>query len=152
MCVADLGRQPNTQTPELLVDGERIGIRLVRLDGARASPALDYEELCRERQQREAEEEERILYVAMTRARERLLLSGSIDFERWPRREPPTPISWLGPALGRGAPRARTGGLTAVHDLPLGPGDSVSVRCRLNSPANVGTVLLADQPSAPPAR
>ncbi len=28
VCVADLGRQPNTQTPDLLVDGDRIGLRL----------------------------------------------------------------------------------------------------------------------------
>ena len=33
VCVADLGRQPNAQTPDLLVDGERVGLRLVRLDG-----------------------------------------------------------------------------------------------------------------------
>ena len=71
VCLADLGRQPNTQTPDLLVEGERIGLRLMRLDGARSSPALDYEALCGERRAREAEEEDRILYVAMTRARER---------------------------------------------------------------------------------
>ena len=47
VCVADLGRQPNTRRPDLLVDGERIGLRLVRLDGEPSSPALDYEELAR---------------------------------------------------------------------------------------------------------
>jgi len=150
VCLADLGRLPNTQSPDLLVEGERIGIRLARLDGARSSPALDYEDLCRERQQREAQEEERILYVAMTRARERLLLSGSIDFERWPRREPPTPISWLAPALAEELPELARAGQAAVHDLRLGPGGSVRVRCRLNTPGTVGAVLASDQPSAPP--
>jgi ATP-dependent helicase/nuclease subunit A len=150
VCLADLGRLPNTQTPDLLVEKERIGIRLARLDGARSSPALDYEDLCRERQQREAQEEERILYVAMTRARERLLLSGSIDFERWPRREPPTPISWLAPALAEELPELARAGQAPVHDLRLGPGGSVRVRCRLNTPGTVGAVLASDQPSAPP--
>ena len=41
----------------------------------------------------------------MTRARDRLLLSGAIDFERWPRsRHAPTAISWLAPALAEDLP------------------------------------------------
>ena len=149
VCLADLGRQPNTQTPDLLVDGERVGLRLMRLDGARSTPALDYEQLCEERRAREAEEEDRILYVAMTRARERLLLSGAVDFERWPAsRQAPTAISWLAPALSAELP-ALVADLpalaespdAAVFDLPIG-GGSASVRCRLNTPATVGHVLL----------
>jgi ATP-dependent exoDNAse (exonuclease V) beta subunit len=148
VCLADLGRLPNTQTPDLLVDGERVGLRLVRLDGGGSTPALDYEQLCAERRAREAEEEDRILYVAMTRARERLLLSGAVDFERWPAsRLAPTPMSWLGTALSEDLPtlvaelpaRAHTGD-APVFDLPVG-GGSATVRCRLNAPATVGTVL-----------
>jgi ATP-dependent helicase/nuclease subunit A len=98
--VADLGRQPNARTPDLLVDGERVGLRLVRLDGGDSTPALEYEQLCDERRAREAEEEDRIFYVAMTRARELLVLSGAVDFARWPRVGPgAAPISWLAPAL-----------------------------------------------------
>ena len=142
VCVADLGRQPNTQTPDLLVDGERVGLRLVRLDGAGSSPALGYETLCEERRRREAEEEDRILYVAMTRARERLLLSGAVDFERWPgSRQAPTAISWLGPALAADLPALVQAADAALHDLPVGAVGSVSVRCRLNAPATVGAVL-----------
>jgi ATP-dependent helicase/nuclease subunit A len=142
VCLADLGRQPNTQTPDLLVDGERVGLRLVRLDGERSKPALDYEQLCRERREREAQEEDRILYVAMTRARERLLLSGAVDFERWPgSRQAPTAISWLGPALAADLPARVQAGEAAMHDLPVGPGGVVTVRCKLSSPASVGTVL-----------
>ncbi len=93
--------------PDLLVDGERVGLRSLRLDGEPAAPALDYEELAAERARREAEEEERILYVAMTRARERLLLSGGVDFERWPEpRQGGTAISWLGAGARRRAARA----------------------------------------------
>jgi ATP-dependent helicase/nuclease subunit A len=148
VCMADLGRQPNTQMPPLLLDGARIGIRLERLDGARSKPALDYEALCAERRQREAEEEDRILYVAMTRARERLLLSGSIDFERWSHRDPPTPISWLAPALDEALPRLAQEGQTAVRDVTVGR--SATVRCLLNSPATLESVLRASQPSVPP--
>jgi ATP-dependent helicase/nuclease subunit A len=146
VCVADLGRQPNTQTPDLLVDGERVGLRLVRLDGSRSAPALEHEQLCKERRQREAEEEDRILYVAMTRARERLLLSGAVDFGRWPAsRQAPTPISWLGPALAAELPALLAAGDVAQHDIAIaasrGP---VTVRCRLSSAATVGAVLQLD--------
>lgn len=157
VCLADLGRQPNTQTPDLLVDGERIGLRLMRLDGARSSPALDYEELCNERRAREAEEEDRILYVAMTRARERLLLSGGVDFSRWPgARQAPTAISWLGPTLSAELPALVQAVDGPVHDLSIdSPRGSVVVRCRLNAPSTVGDVLRLERvggelPSAEP--
>lgn len=143
VCVADLGRQPNTQTPDLLIDAERIGLRLVRLDGGRSLPTLDYEELYEERRAREAQEEERVLYVAMTRARERLLLSGSAPFERWPQSaRAPTPISWLGPALAQDLPTYAQAGQSSC-ELALGAGARVSVR--FNTPANVGAVLRATQ-------
>jgi ATP-dependent helicase/nuclease subunit A len=147
VCLADLGRQPNTQTPDLLVDGERIGLRLMRLDGARSSPALDYEELCGERRAREAEEEDRILYVAMTRARERLLLSGGVDFSRWPgSRQAPTAISWLGPTLSAELPALVQAVDGPVHDLSIAsPRGSVVVRCRLNAPSTVGDVLRLER-------
>jgi ATP-dependent helicase/nuclease subunit A len=148
VCLADLGRQPNTQTPDLLVDGEHVGLRLMRLDGARSTPTLDYERLCEQRRVREAEEEDRILYVAMTRARERLLLSGAVDFERWPvSRQASSAISWLGPAISADLP-ALVADLPAlaeapeapVFDLPIGE-TAVSVRCWLNTPGTVGSVL-----------
>jgi ATP-dependent exoDNAse (exonuclease V) beta subunit len=147
VCVADLGRRPNTQTPDLLVDGERVGLRLVRLDGAGSRPALDYVDLCSERHAREAEEEDRILYVAMTRARERMLLSGAVDFERWPTaRQAPTAISWLAPALAADLPALAESGGPACYDLPIagagaGAGSATTVRCLLSSPATVGAVL-----------
>ncbi len=37
---------------------------------------------------RKAQEEDRIVYVAMTRARERLILSGAVEFDRWPEWRP----------------------------------------------------------------
>ncbi len=98
VCVADMGRKANNQSPDLLVDGPRLGLRLVRLDGGESVKTLDYEELLLERRRRDAEEEDRILYVAMTRARDRLILCGSANLARWPSATT-TPIAWVAPAL-----------------------------------------------------
>jgi ATP-dependent exoDNAse (exonuclease V) beta subunit len=148
VCVADLGRQPSSRTPDLLVDGERVGLRLMRLDGETSRPALDYQELCAERRGREAEEEDRIAYVAMTRARERLLLSGAARFERWPRPGPgAAPISWLAPALAPDLAQLAAAG--ATHDLALAPGGAPAVRLHFNSAA--APPALPALPSAPPA-
>ncbi len=139
VCLADLGRVGNGAPPDLLVDGERVGLRLARLDGSTAVPCLRYEELSEERRRAEAAEEERIFYVAMTRARERLLLSGSCNFARW---SGGAPINWLAPALVPGV-TALAGTLERpVADLPATGGDGVVARCWLNSPATVGSVLL----------
>ncbi len=148
VCVADLGRQPSSRMPDLLVDGDRLGVRLVRLQDASSSPALDYEDLCAERRQRESEEEDRIVYVAMTRARERLLLSGAAKFERWPRAVPgAAPISWLGPALCEQLPQL-VSSLQPEHELTLEPDAAVAVRCRFNSAA---APLFSGSPAAAPA-
>ena len=86
--------------PDLLVEGERVGLRLLELADPEPRPALDYAQLAGERREAQAAEEDRIVYVAMTRARERLLLSGAVDFTSWPRERPgAAPIAWLGPAL-----------------------------------------------------
>jgi ATP-dependent exoDNAse (exonuclease V) beta subunit len=148
VCLADLGRQPNTQTPGLLVDGDRIGLRHVPLDGAESTPALDYEELCQERRQREAEEEDRILYVAMTRARERLLLSGAVEFERWPASRQAAPaISWLARALAANLAELLMAGQAPPEHLDVG---SVGVRLHLNTAAGAVQTLLAPVPAATP--
>jgi ATP-dependent exoDNAse (exonuclease V) beta subunit len=100
VCLADLGRALGGAPPDLLVAGERIGLRLLGLDGDEPLPALDYEQLAQERRHEQSAEEDRILYVALTRARERLLVSGAADFASWPReRAGGAPIAWLGPAL-----------------------------------------------------
>ena len=133
VCVADLGRTPYLRQPDLLVDGQRIGLYLLRLDGEKAKPALEYEQLAEERKRAESEEEDRILYVAMTRARERLLLSGGVEFERWPEsRQGGTTISWLGPALAAEVPALAAAMHPPVHDLTVG---GTLVRLRLSSTA-----------------
>jgi ATP-dependent helicase/nuclease subunit A len=143
VCLADLGRISNGAPPDLLVDGERVGLRLARLDGSASVACLHYEELCEERRRGESAEEERILYVAMTRARERLLVSGSCDFKRWsggPGAGGP-PINWLAPALVPELPALALTLERPVADLALSGGGAARARCWLNGPATVGNVL-----------
>jgi ATP-dependent helicase/nuclease subunit A len=150
VCVADLGRAQNLGVPDLLVDGERIGLRLARLDGSEATPSLAWVQLCEESKQAQAEEEDRILYVAMTRARERLLLSGAVDLERWPEQKLGGPvISWLGPALLSGLPADAQILHPPVRELAVGVSDERRVRVclRLNAPDTVGTLLHLDESS-----
>ncbi len=140
VCIADLGRTPNGGAPDLLVDGERVGLRLARLDGSAAVACLHYEELCEERRHSETAEEDRILYVAMTRARDRLLLSGACDFGRWAKGRQ-SPIDWLAPALVPELPALVQTLEQPVAELPMAGDGRVRVRCLLNSAVTVGRVL-----------
>ena len=141
VCIADLGRQPLVRTPKLLVDGDRIGLRLQRVGDGDVHPALEFEELRSERRRREAEEEDRVLYVAMTRARDRLLLSGAVDFESWPTPgEIPPPIQWLGPALCPTLVEVGQRG-AGVHELAVGTRGATALRCTLSTPDAYGSIL-----------
>jgi ATP-dependent exoDNAse (exonuclease V) beta subunit len=157
--VADLGRRRPSDDDDLLVDGHEIGLRIVGLDGS-SEKALAYERLRDRARERSAREEERVLYVAATRARERLILSGGVTLEPWPKEGAgAAPLSWLGPALMGGD----LGRLPTVdeplRDVVWSDGDhTVQLRCALNSPATVGRVLRTDSlvpagatlPVAPP--
>ena len=161
---AGLGRVGNRSQPALLVDGDRLGLRLARLDTGDLVRGLDFEALAEERRAREMAEERRILHVAMTRAEDRLILSGATSLgTRWPNAgHGCPPLAWIGPELFPG-----------VRDLdPAEPeitapvGDGGAVRVLLNSPATVGRILrdpreaaageegregeAAPQPLAPP--
>ena len=110
VCVADLGRGPRWRADLMRVgrDG-RFGMRLAEPGTGRRESALDYKALGDERYAAEAREERRLFYVAMTRARERLILSGAARLEKWPDESdahpparPPAgggPIAWIGPAV-----------------------------------------------------
>jgi ATP-dependent helicase/nuclease subunit A len=153
VCLADLGRAPNLEVGDLLIDGARVGLRLARLDGGEPVRALDFDSLCEERRRAQAEEEERILYVAMTRARERLLLSGAVSFARWPdARQGVAPLAWLGPALSGRIPeiaRAHAAGAEDdVLDLPIGADGAARLRVRLGPHS---AAPAAEQPRHPPA-
>jgi ATP-dependent exoDNAse (exonuclease V) beta subunit len=98
VCVADLGRGPRWRAELMRVgrDG-RFGLRLAQPGTGRRESALDYKALGDEQQAAEAREERRLFYVAMTRAKERLIISGAAKLESW--QSSGGPIAWLGPAL-----------------------------------------------------
>src|SRR4051812_23795180 len=97
--VADAGRDTGgaPSADEILVrpDG-RFGFRVIDPASGKRKGVFDYEAV-RAAEQREDEEERlRLYYVAMTRAVDRLIVSGSIDPDRAKDRD--TPIGWV---LGR---------------------------------------------------
>ncbi|MEA2125906.1 MAG: hypothetical protein QOI80_2688 [Solirubrobacteraceae bacterium] len=101
VCVADLGRQgPGGGPPLLLGADHRVGLRLRALGAGSTVPALDYPALNDERITREDAEERRLLYVAMTRAEDTLILSGGYDLAKRPEPRPGgAPIAWILRAL-----------------------------------------------------
>ncbi len=100
VCVADIGRQP-WRRGELLRLGRdgRFGLRLAEPGSTRAVPALDYDAIGEQQLAAQEREERRLFYVAMTRARERLIVSGAAKLEEWPALTGATPIAWIAPAL-----------------------------------------------------
>jgi ATP-dependent exoDNAse (exonuclease V) beta subunit len=144
VCVADLGRGAITVRDRLLVgDGGAVGLRLAPIGGGDAIPALAWDALAEEERRAEDEEERRLFYVAMTRARERLILSGGVDRERLPDPRPAgPPIDWIWRALGADVAEPET----VVERA------GARLLCRVNAPATIGTVLphAALSPAARP--
>ncbi len=101
VCVADLGRTGATGRGRLLIgDDGTAGLRLATLEGGDLVPALGYDRIAEALTAAEAAEERRLLYVAATRAEERLIVSGGIDSAKWPASRPGSPpLDWLAPAL-----------------------------------------------------
>jgi ATP-dependent exoDNAse (exonuclease V) beta subunit len=139
--VADLGRRGNLSPPDLHVSGDRVGLRLVGLDGSRAT-ALDFDAIEAERRAADEAEERRVMHVAMTRAEERLILSGAVRLgDSWPQPGPgAAPISWIAPALVPGVAALHPGEPVRDHGL---------VRTVLSSPASDVLRLEAPVPVAP---
>ncbi len=116
VCVADLGRESPPSGRDLIRVGRdgRVGLRLKTLDGGRPRPALAYRAIGQERARDEADEEARLFYVAMTRAREQLILSGAIACESWPEAKPgASPLAWIAPAFVPDVAQRATPGLPA---------------------------------------
>lgn len=99
--VADLGKAFNLQDlgAGVILDEEFGLCPQVRPPGRAVRYPSAVQWLARQRQQRELLGEElRLLYVALTRAREKLILSGSISRQRWdgtPAEAPLTPLALL---------------------------------------------------------
>lgn len=163
VCVADLGRGRAGSAPRLLTDGERLGFKLRGSDG-KSHETGDYSELDTARRLAEREEEQRVFHVAVTRARERLILSGPV-----PLPTDAAPGGWLltafVPQLGDLLEQRPDGDLDAVCPHPSRPDDPgvrVVVRRSAAEPlaeAQVSAGLVhamtpppaADAPVRPPA-
>jgi ATP-dependent helicase/nuclease subunit A len=101
--VADLGRsvRPASELLRVTADG-RIGLRLARAGAPGREPAWSYREIGERRRAAQDGEERRLFYVAMTRARERLVLSGAAKFDGFMEAGGPTgggPVGWIAPAF-----------------------------------------------------
>jgi ATP-dependent exoDNAse (exonuclease V) beta subunit len=88
--VADIGHKRSLDRSDLLVTESGSALRLRTVDGYNGKSAR-FEQLREQRRQADLEEERRIFHVAMTRAEERLILSGPVA------EKPDTqaPSSWL---------------------------------------------------------
>ncbi|MGH3035742.1 MAG: UvrD-helicase domain-containing protein, partial [Gaiellaceae bacterium] len=93
--VADAGRDRNAPSPDeilCLPDG-RFGFRVADPETGSRRPAFAYEQVREEERAAERAERLRLYYVAMTRAVDRLIVSGAIDPAR--AADAATPIGWV---------------------------------------------------------
>jgi ATP-dependent helicase/nuclease subunit A len=121
VCVADIGRQVLPRAGSLIRvgrDGQRFGLRLKQPGDGRRVSVLDYDELKLEERERESEEERRLFYVAMTRAKERLIVSGAARLDRWDELNRFAPVGWIGKAFvpDIATRAAAAGALTGAED------------------------------------
>ena len=150
VCVADLGRQGAGRSDRLLIGPEgEVGLRLATPGGGETLPALAYERLADAMALEEDAEERRLFYVAMTRARDRLILSGSTDPERQTAAAPGRRRRWTGsrPALLGGAldPARPERVVTGAWD-----GRPTRVLTRLVTPATMPAAALPTEPRQRP--
>jgi ATP-dependent exoDNAse (exonuclease V) beta subunit len=96
--VADAGRDKAPPSPDeiLALSDGRFGFRVADPVTTKRRGAFDYDEVREARKAEEEAEKLRLYYVAMTRAKERLIVSGSIDRDK--KADASTPIGWV---LGR---------------------------------------------------
>ena len=163
VCVADLGRAGMTARERLLIapDGTA-GLKFATLAGGDPVPALGHDRIADQLAAAEAAEERRLLYVAATRAEERLILSGGVDTAKWPAPRPGgPPIAWLAPALlgdpaavlvGEPAVAACGAGAVAAQLVTAGnlPTEAAAPVARKRSPG-AGTALPVEPKVIPSA-
>ncbi|KPJ62958.1 hypothetical protein AMK68_04300, partial [candidate division KD3-62 bacterium DG_56] len=135
VAVADLGREIRPRPGRFLIDQERrLAIRLRNPLTEEWLPTAAHVRAAEQLAQRERAECKRLFYVALTRAEERLILTGGFDFKerksdgsyrdlaRW--------SEWLEKALGLGAPCEQERHLDLTPDRSV----TVSVRSGVSGP------------------
>jgi hypothetical protein len=137
VCVADLGRGPAWDSG-LVRLGEpagaggperRLGLRISQPGVGVRLEALAYRELREEAVAADRAEQRRLFYVAMTRAQERLILSGAARSDKPPRPDSLTPIDWIAPAF-RELPGVAVTDLReegAMREIPPSAAESASL-------------------------
>ncbi len=94
--VADAGRDaggPRGADEIVALSDGRFGFRMVHPTRGERKPVFDYDDVRDAAKERDQAERLRLYYVAMTRAIDRLIVSGAIDPDRAADRE--TPIGWV---------------------------------------------------------
>ena len=94
--VADAGRDtggPRGGDEIVALSDGRFGFRMVHPTRGDRRPVFDFDEVRETERAQEREERLRLYYVAMTRAVDRLIVSGAVDLDRAADRE--TPIGWV---------------------------------------------------------
>jgi ATP-dependent exoDNAse (exonuclease V) beta subunit len=108
--VADAGRDvggPRGGDEIVALSDGRFGFRMVHPTRGDRQPVFDFDQVREAERVQEREERLRLYYVAMTRAIDRLVVSGAVDLERAADRE--TPIGWVLQRLDANAIVAATG-------------------------------------------
>ena len=91
--VADAGRERSRTDEILCLSDGRFGFKVAHPETATRVATPSYEDVKEARDREEEAERLRLYYVAMTRAMERLIVSGSVD--RSSERDERTPIGWV---------------------------------------------------------
>ena len=144
VCVADLGRDGREDDTLLdVADDGRIALRIASLEDGLVD-SRDRQALREARRDADDLEERRVMYVALTRAQERLIVSGATDFEKWPAAKPlGAPANWLWrglvPDLAEQVAAGEVGG-QAQRDWRGRPARVAWTAC---TPATVDSVLPA---------
>ena len=150
------GTQPPLKLGPADRGGRKVGLRLARLGGAPLR-LFDYDEICESSDALASEEERRLFYVAATRARSRLILSG-IRPEKLAASTPGTPI--LDRILGSPGFEGLSDG--EEIDLPAPapreglvasfPGAKLGVRVNVPSPERAAALVASSASPPPPTR
>ena len=140
VCLADLGKDGRDDDGQLRIseDGS-VGLRLAQLGGGAVDSAR-LERIKAEGKRAAEEEERRIFYVAVTRAKEHLVLSGATDLATRPKpSELAEPMRWIWRGFCEGLP---SDGASGIH-VDVREGREVAVRWTRCTPETVEEVLPA---------